>query len=131
MSDVSTLWNKPSPEQGLFSEEELRQWQDTMVGLGPRISATQSHRRWLDVLEDHFQRTGLTTFRHTQNLTTSSPHWDATEWSLAIIEGSSEIPVPVSSYFPYSGETPAQGLVAELVDVGGGTQADFAGGDAL
>ena len=36
--------------------------------------------------------------------------------------------MPVSSYFPYSGETPAHGLAAELVDAGGGTQADFAAG---
>ena len=40
MSDVSTLWDMPSPEQRLFSEQELRQWQDTMVGLGPRIGGS-------------------------------------------------------------------------------------------
>ncbi|MGI5326950.1 hypothetical protein [Actinomadura nitritigenes] len=113
----------------LAAPGQLWDWEQTMVGFGQRIGGTASHRRWLDFLEDQFQRSGLVTFRDSQKLTADTPGWEATKWDLSIGSRGLEKPVPVASYYPYSGETPAAGVRAELVDVGAGTQAEFAARD--
>jgi hypothetical protein len=123
---------RPAPDidlSALAGVGQLWEWEETMVGFGQRIGGTSSHRRWLDFLEDQFQRAGLVTFRDSQKLTADAPGWEATKWDLAVGSHGVEKPVPVASYYPYSGETPAAGVHAELVDVGAGTQADFAARD--
>jgi hypothetical protein len=123
------------PERGgpigsdLPSAGTLRDEIELMVGLGQRIGGTASHRRWLDYIEERFQRAGLRTMRDTQYLGASTPSWNATRWQLSIGSGWFGANVPVASYYPYSGETPPNGVQAQMADVGTGSQAEFAAQD--
>jgi hypothetical protein len=95
------------------SHQILRQVEE-MVDLGPRLTGNPAHRRWIDQLEDDFAATGMTVTRDHYTFT----RWEAQSWSLTMLEGPGTGPVPVSSYFPYSGDTSPDGLVAPLVYLG-------------
>jgi hypothetical protein len=85
-----------------------------MVALGPRFTATRAHRQFIDSLQDGFERAGLAVSRDTFTFT----QWLAESWSLELLDGSAAGPVPVSSYFTFSGPTSPAGVEGELVYVG-------------
>ena len=117
----------------LMSADELWEWENFMVGLGPRFTGSPQHVAYLDFLESECQKAGLTTFH---DPTQYFPRWDAdyTECTLSILEsGGSATDLEVMSYFPGSGNTSGlQGgaLVAPVVDAGLGLPEDFAVGIA-
>ena len=110
----------------VMSRDELWSFQKQMVDLGPRFTGSPAHKAWLDAIEAELLASGLSVERIPHAM---PQRWDATQWSLRLIDGGTEIEVPVASYYPYSGSTPAGGIVGELVDGGAGLPSDFLLGD--
>ncbi|MFD3586222.1 hypothetical protein [Streptomyces sp. NPDC058683] len=121
--------NRTAGRASLLTVGELWEYEQQMADFGLRIGGTRSHERWLDFLEEQFQRARLKTFRDSQSLSSDAPGWAATAWDLAVGPEGALRPVEVSSYYPYSGETSPAGAEAELVDVGSGTSAEFSAHD--
>ena len=91
----------------------LRERVREMVELGPRLTATGPHRQFIDGLDEGFRRAGLTVER--------DPHpferWLADRYALEVLDGPDPGVVPVASYYTYSGRTPPEGVVGDLVSV--------------
>src|SRR4051794_21935453 len=81
-----------------------------MVELGPRLTATSPHLNFIDRLDDGFRRAGLAVTRDPQPF----QQWLAQDFALEVAGK----PVPVASYYTYSGKTAAQGVTGDLVYVG-------------
>jgi hypothetical protein len=81
-----------------------------MVELGPRLTATRPHLNFIDGLEDGFRRTGLSVIRDPQPF----QQWLAQDFALQVAGK----PLPVASYYTYSGKTPPQGITGNLVYAG-------------
>jgi hypothetical protein len=86
-----------------------------MVGLGQRYCGTPAHNAYLDWLEGGFQKAGVQMLPRDKFPFTC---WLADEWGLELLEGPGRGKVPVAAYQPYSGSTPPDGVVGELVYVG-------------
>jgi hypothetical protein len=108
--DVDTLWH----------------WVEEMVGFGPRITGSRAHRSYLDFLHEQLESFGLRVTRSPVAL----DEWEARAWSLEVVDAHHEHhTIPVAYYRPHSGETPARGVTAAVVDVGAGAEADYRGRD--
>ena len=104
--------------------QTLQQWENYMVGLGPRLDGSPALMQWHNFLAGQLSAAGLQVTREPLAL----DWWDHKSWSLSLIQNGVETKVPVASYYPYSGFTPAGGVVGSLADAGMGTQAEFAAG---
>ena len=96
------------------SERTIRGQVEQMVSLGPRLTGSPAHRAWIDHLENGLTRAGVSMSRDHFNFT----RWSARSWSLEVLDGQGAGPVPVSSYFPYSGATGPAGVEAPLAYAG-------------
>jgi hypothetical protein len=85
-----------------------------MVELGPRLTATSPHLQFIDSLEDGFRDAGLSVTRDPQPF----DQWLAQDFSLDVLSGPGAGPVPVASYYTYSGKTPPSGVTGDLVYAG-------------
>ncbi|KJE21648.1 hypothetical protein FF36_03981 [Frankia torreyi] len=104
--DAGTLWS----------------WTERMAGHGPRLPGSDAHRRHIDDLAERLAGYGLTVTRHPTRLSA----WLADSWSLRVVDGDGRShTVPVAAYRPHSGETPARGVTAAVVDVGAGDEPDY------
>jgi hypothetical protein len=94
------------------SRDQIWAWQVWMNKLGPKFTGNQAHRTYVDFLDEQLKATGLETVRDQVTF----PRWEAHRWEL-IATPASETPfnIPVTSYFPYSGQTPAMGVTGELI----------------
>ena len=101
------------PERSIW-EEQL--W---MAKLGPKYTGNAAHTQFVDFLATELRKLGLEIDRVRYTL----PRWDATRWELRA--GGS--PLPVTSYFPYSGQTMAAGVTAPLVFAGTNPTFDLGG----
>ena len=81
-----------------------------MVELGPRLTATSPHLNFIDGLDERFRRAGLSVTRDPQPF----QQWLADDFGLEVAGK----PVPVASYYTYSGKTPAQGVTGNLAYAG-------------
>lgn len=81
-----------------------------MVELGPRLTATSPHLNFIDSLDDGFREAGLHVTRDPQPF----QQWLAQDFSLEVAGK----PVPVASYYTYSGRTSPQGVTGQLVYAG-------------
>jgi hypothetical protein len=117
--------------RNLVSAEQLWEWQNFMVDLGPRFTGGPAHLAYLDFLESECRRLGLRTFHDPAQL---FPRWEAdyTKCRLSIRDnGGASSGVEVMSYFPGSGNTsvlPGGAAVGPIVDAGQGLPQDFAAG---
>jgi hypothetical protein len=86
-----------------------------MAQLGPKYTGNKAHATFVEFLATELTHTGLDVTRERYTL----PRWDARRWEIAIAPKSgAAFQVPVTSYFPYSGQTPAAGVTGELVFAG-------------
>jgi hypothetical protein len=105
----------PFNERLLPPVDEVWGWLDAMVRLGPRHTGSDAHRRFVDSLASGMQTAGLQITRDTYTL----PRWDARTWGLKAMEKDGRpIDIPVASYYPYSGQTGADGVTGPLVHIG-------------
>ena len=96
-------------------KKEVWDHQVWMAKLGPKYTGNRAHTTFVDFLATQLQAHGLDVAREHYTL----PRWDAKRWEIGIAPASgSPFKVPVTSYFPYSGQTSSSGVTGELVFAG-------------
>ena len=99
----------------LPSQKEVWDWQVWMAKLGPKYTGNKAHTEFVDFLDTHLKESGLEVGREHYTL----PRWEAHRWDIMVTPSSGKsIKIPVTSYFPYSGQTPAAGVTGDLVYAG-------------
>ena len=98
-----------------ISKEEMLDGMHTMNAFGTRLTGSRGHTDFISWLKDEISEMGIKIF--------SDPfyfrRWEEKRSSIDIIDGDEMINIPVSSAYPYSGETSADGITEELVYVDG------------
>jgi hypothetical protein len=106
--------------QGLYKPKLLptqqKVWADmtSMAALGPKFTGNPAHVKFVDFLANRLTELKLEVTRDHYTF----PRWDAKHWAISVANGGAKTGVPVTSYFPYSGQTPRDGVTGELVYVG-------------
>jgi hypothetical protein len=102
-----------------LSADKLRSWQEDLDGLRLRATATKQNERYIDVLHDRLDRAGVGQLR-TERVAVE--RWTANGWSVDLVgaDGTDER-LETVSYIPYSGRTPASGIVGPLAVVQDGS----------
>ncbi len=103
---------------GMPGLPEVWQWQEQLVGFGTRYTGSSGHAAYVDWLAGQLSAVPGLTMR-TDRLTFS--RWLAREFSLTVSVPASvgrSGPVPLTYYYPYSGQTPPGGVTGRLVDLG-------------
>lgn len=96
---------------GLPDARQLQEWTAFMANLGPRYAGNSHHRAYVDFLLGQFEGLGLKPKRDR----VAFQGWNARRWSIEVEEGADRTEIEAAAYYPYSGETPEQGILAELV----------------
>jgi hypothetical protein len=105
-------------------QKEVWDWLSWMAKLGPKFTGNQAHQTYTDFLESHMRSSGLEVTLESYTF----PRWEARRYEITINPASGQSSkVPVTSYFPYSGQTPAQGVTGELVYVGSDESPNLSG----
>ena len=103
---------------GIPGLPEVWQWQEQLVGFGTRYTGSSGHAAYVDWLAG--QMSAVPGFRmRTDRLTFS--RWLAREFTLTVSVPASaghSGPVPLTYYYPYSGQTPPGGVTGRLADLG-------------
>jgi hypothetical protein len=99
----------------LPSQDEVWADQVWMAKLGPKYTGNKAHAEFVEFLAKRLTELGLDVARERYTL----PRWEARRWMLRVtpVSGAS-LDMPVTSYFPYSGQTPAAGVTGDLVFAG-------------
>jgi len=99
----------------LPSQKEVWDWQVWMAKLGPKYTGNRAHRTFIEFLAKSLGAAGLDVSRDHF----SFPRWEARRWGILVTpQTGSLFAAPVTSYFPYSGQTPASGVTGELIYAG-------------
>ena len=99
----------------LPTQKEVWDWQVWMAKLGPKYTGNPAHTTFVEFLAAQLQKAGLEVAREHY----SFPRWDARRWEITITPAAgASFKAPVTSYFPYSGQTQAAGVTGELVYAG-------------
>jgi PA domain len=108
----------------LPTRKEVWAWQVWMAKLGPKYTGNPAHRTFVDFLETNMKSTGLEVSRDHFKFA----RWDAHKWGISVSPAAGKpFEAPVTSYFPYSGQTPATGVTGELVYAGSVPKFDLSG----
>ena len=93
------------------SPEALQREVEKMNAFGVRLTGSAPHKQFIAYLRQQAQDMGLRVY--------SDPHyfnrWEAKRASIVLHDADKTVDIPVSSVFPYSGETPPEGVTGELV----------------
>lgn len=103
---------------GMPSLQEVWQWQEQLVRFGTRYTGSPGHASFVAWLASQFAAVPGFTLQ-TDRLTFN--RWLARDYSLQVkvpATAGRPGPVPVTYYYPYSGQTPPQGVTGKLVDLG-------------
>lgn len=81
----------------------------------PRFTGNSAHRRYVDMLESEMQASGLEVARDKYTF----PRWEVRKWALSAqpAGGPPEV-LPVTFYYPHSGQTGPEGVSGPLVYAG-------------
>jgi hypothetical protein len=97
------------------SADEVWDWQVWMAKLGPKYTGNAAHRTFVEFLATKLQAAGLDVARDAFTL----PLWEARAWGLkATPAGGTSIDIPVTGYYPYSGQTLQEGVTGPLLYAG-------------
>jgi hypothetical protein len=104
----------------LPSQKDVWDQQVWMAKLGPKYTGNRAHTTFVEFIATELKGAGL----EIERMHYTFPRWEARRWELTIAPTSgASFKAPVTSYFPYSGQTPAAGVTGELVFAG--TQPKF------
>lgn len=96
-----------------ISSEAMLAGVEKMNSFGTRLTGSKGHTDFINYLKDEIGKMGIRIF--------SDPfyfkRWEEKDSSIEIIDGDEKINIPVSSAYPYSGETSEDGITEELVYV--------------
>jgi hypothetical protein len=99
----------------LPSQKEVWDHLVWMAKLGPKYTGNKAHTTFVEFLATQLKDSGLDVAREHYTL----PRWDARRWELSVTPASGKsFKAPVTSYFPYSGQTSPAGATGELVYAG-------------
>ena len=98
-------------EQYPFSADTLLDGVRTMNSFGSRTTGSAGHRAFVDYIRKEIEDMGYVCHSDVRHF----ERWQAKDWSLVIHGEEGDIPVHVSSPYPYSGETPPEGITSEVV----------------
>ncbi len=94
-----------------ISKEEMLAGMETMNSFGARLTGNKGHTDFINWLKSEIGKLDIPIF--------SDPfyfrRWEEKGSSIDIIDGEEKISIPVSSAYPYSGETDENGVTEELV----------------
>lgn len=110
----------------LPSPQEVRQDFTRMVEFGPRLTASPQHHRYVNWLEDEFERAGLQVLPCDGYVT---DRWLAEQFGLDLLEGGRAESVRVATYYPRSQQTPSSGVTGPLVYGGTAPSLSISGTD--
>ncbi len=91
-----------------FDKASLLHGVETMNSFGSRTTGSLGHKRFVQYIKDEIASMGLET--HSDSKTFD--RWEAKSATLVIHAKDGDVPVHVSSPFPYSGETGEEGITA-------------------
>ena len=96
-----------------LSKDEMLEGMHKMNSFGTRLTGSKGQKDFINWLKNEIAKMDIPLY--------SDPfyfrRWEEKKSSIEIIEGDEKISVPVSSAYPYSGETPEGGITEELVYV--------------
>ena len=96
-----------------ISKERLLEGMNVMNSFGTRLTGSRGHNEFIRWLKDEISAMNIPIF--------SDPfyfrRWEEKRSSIEIIDGDEKTEIPVSSAYPYSGQTSADGITEELVYV--------------
>jgi hypothetical protein len=99
----------------LPTQKEVWDQQVWMAKLGPKYTGNKAHTTFVEFLASNLKTLGLDVARERYTL----PRWEARRWAITVKPASgAAFTAPVTSYFPYSGQTTAAGVTGELVFAG-------------
>ena len=103
---------------GMPGLPEVWQWEEQLVGFGTRYTGSSGHVAYVDWLAG--QLSAIPGFSmQTDRLTFN--RWLARDFALTVSVPATvgrSGPVPLTYYYPYSGQTPADGVTGNLIDLG-------------
>jgi hypothetical protein len=109
---------QPGPATGLPGLSEVWRWEEQLVRFGTRYTGSPGHVAYVDWLAA--QLSGVPGFSvQTDRLTFN--RWLARDFALRVsvpVAIGRSGPVPLTYYYPYSGQTPPGGVTGKLVDLG-------------
>lgn len=100
-----------------ISKEEMLEGMQIMNSFGTRLTGSKGHNDFINWLKAEIAKMDISTFSDPFHFR----RWEEKCSSIEIIDGEETINIPVSSAYPYSGETSADGITEELVYVDGVT----------
>ena len=96
-----------------ISKEEMLEGIHKMNSFGTRLTGSKGQIDFINWLKEELSKMGVPIY--------SDPfyfrRWEEKRSSIEIIDGNEKINIPVSSAYPYSGETSVEGITEELVYV--------------
>jgi hypothetical protein len=121
--------------QLLPTQQDVWDQQVWMAKLGPKYTGNPAHTKFVDFLADSMERLGLDVQRDRYTFdrweSTFPPMIERGMGSARQIHATGRSRTawmtPASSYFPYSGQTPQDGIMAELVYAGKHPDVDLSG----
>lgn len=96
-----------------ISKERLLEGMHTMNSFGTRLTGSKGHNDFIKWLKAETNKMDITVYSDLFWFN----RWEEKNSSIEIIDGEEKISIPVSSAYPYSGETSAEGITEELVYV--------------
>lgn len=96
-------------ERHFPSTDEITSLQLELERLGPRLTGSKAHQAFIDFLSEQIRALQLEVKEDIYQF----DMWEADEAALRLENSGTSI--PVASVFPYSGETPPDGITAEVV----------------
>ncbi|MGH9142812.1 MAG: hypothetical protein ACRD2I_16900, partial [Vicinamibacterales bacterium] len=99
----------------LPTQKQVWDQQVWMARLGPKYTGNKAHTTFVEFLAAEFRKAGCDVAHDRYTL----PRWDAKRWSIEVTPGEGVgFNAPVTSYFPYSGQTSAAGVGGQIVYAG-------------
>ncbi len=96
-----------------ISKERMLEGMHIMNSFGTRLTGSKGHNDFIRWIKDEIAKMDIPVY--------SDPfyfrRWEEKKSSIEIIDGNERLSIPVSSAYPYSGETSAEGITEELVYV--------------
>lgn len=96
-----------------ISKDEMLEGMHKMNSFGTRLTGSKGHNDFIKWLKDEIAKMNIPIY--------SDPfyfrRWEEKSSSVEIVDGDEKIKIPVSSAYPYSGETSSDGITEELVYV--------------
>ncbi|MBW2091241.1 MAG: hypothetical protein JRI34_03840, partial [Deltaproteobacteria bacterium] len=123
---ISRLSVNPVSGPEVPSEDEIFSWIEDVYNFGDRRPGSEADLKAIAYLKGKLNEFG---FNKVKEEPYFFDYWEPKSWSLTV--HSKNIPAkPLTCFYvPYSGPTGSDGIAAEMIDVGQGTEEDFEAAD--